>query len=136
MRKVCKLHNPQQAHKVLAEVLWPYVKAWLVCNQKTLTITVKPETRSLEQNAKLWAMLDDVSRQVQWYGQWLSAEDWKHMFTASLKKQQAVPGIDGGFVVLGQSTSKMTTGEMADLLTLIESFGVQHDVMFTGDANG
>ena len=76
-------------------------------------------------------MLADVSKQVDWHGRKLSPEDWKHVFSASLKKQDSVPGIDSGFVVLGQSTSKMTKAEMSDLQTLIEAFGAQQGVRFT-----
>ena len=76
-------------------------------------------------------MLTDISKQVDWYGRKLAPEDWKHVLSASLKKQDAVPGIDGGFVVLGLSTSKMTKGEMADLQTLIEAFGAQQGVKFS-----
>jgi len=39
-----------------------------------------------------------------------------------------VPAIDGGFVVLGQSTSKMTIKEMTDLQELMAAFGVEHGV--------
>jgi hypothetical protein len=78
----------------------------------------------------MWAMLEEVSKQVDWYGQKLDAEDWKHVFTASLKKQRTVPGIDGGFVVLGQSTSKMSKAELGELLDLITAFGVQRGVQF------
>ncbi len=98
-----------------------------------LVLEVKPETRSNEQNRRLWAMLTDISRQVDWYGQKLSPEDWKHMFTASLKKTRAVPGIDGGIVVLGQSTSKMTKAEMCELQELIEAFAVERNVMLGVD---
>lgn len=95
-------------------------------------VEIKPKTRSLEQNAALWAMLTDVSRQVDWHGQKLTPEDWKHVFSASLKQQRAVPGLDGGFVVLGQSTSKMTVREMSDLMVLISAFGAERSVRFTG----
>lgn len=93
-------------------------------------VEIKPPTRSLEQNARLWAMLTEVSRQVDWYGRKLSNEEWKIVFTASLKKQDVVPGLDGGFVAMGQSTSKMTKGELGDLMTLIEAFGAQQGVIF------
>lgn len=96
-------------------------------------VEIKPPTRSLEQNARLWAMLTDVSRQVDWYGRKLSQEEWKIVFTASMKKQDVVPGLDGGFVAMGQSTSKMTKSELGDLMTLIEAFGAQHDVVFHDD---
>lgn len=75
-------------------------------------------------------MLTEVSNQVIWYGQKLTAEEWKHIFTASLKKQKVVPGLDGEFVVLGLSTSKMSILEMNDLQTLIEAFGIDKGVDF------
>lgn len=99
-----------------------------------MVVEIKPKTRSLEQNAALWAMLTDVSRQVDWHGQKLTPEDWKHVFSASLKQQRAVPGLDGGFVVLGQSTSKMTVREMSDLMEVISAFGAERGVRFTGSA--
>ena len=87
-------------------------------------------TRTLDQNAKLWATLTDIAEQVEWYGKKLKPEDWKHILSASLKKQETVPGIDGGFVVLGLSTSKMTVSEMRDLIELAQAFGAEHDVVF------
>jgi hypothetical protein len=94
-------------------------------------VEIKPQTRSLDQNARLWAMLSDVSKQVEWHGQKLASEDWKHIFSASLKQQRAVPGLDGGFVVLGQSTSKMSIREMSDLMELISAFGAEHNVRWS-----
>lgn len=99
-------------------------------------VEIKPRTRSIDQNARLWAMLGDVSRQVEWYGQRLSPEDWKHVFTASLRKQRAVPGIDGGFVVLGQSTSKMTVREMSELIELMHAFGAEQGVQWSEPDQG
>lgn len=93
-------------------------------------VKIQPPTRSLEQNAALWAALSDVAEQVEWYGRKLTAEDWKHVFSASLKKQDVVPGLHGDFVVLGVSTSKMTKAEMSDLIELIRAFGVERGVMF------
>ena len=87
--------------------------------------------RTVDQNRKLWPMLNDISRQVEWYGQYLSAEDWKHVLTASLVKQKAVPGIDGGFVVCGLSTSRMTKTLFCHLVELIYAFGAEHDVRWS-----
>ena len=96
-----------------------------------MVLELKPETRSIAQNARLWAMLTDISEQVNWYGRKLTQEEWKHVFTAAISKQEVVKGIDGGFVVLGKSTSKMTKGEMAELQTLMEAFGAEHGVKFS-----
>lgn len=92
----------------------------------------EPKLRSAQANARMWAMLTDVSRQVIWHGQRLAAEDWKHVLSAALKKQRIVPNIEGnGFVVLGLSTSRMTVAEMAELMDLIEAFGAQQGVRFS-----
>lgn len=99
-------------------------------------VTVKPKTRTLDQNSRLWALLNDVSTQVLWHGEKLSNEDWKNLFSASLKKQKLVQGLDGGLVVLGQSTSKMTVAELGDLMTIIEAFGANHGVKFGDDSRG
>jgi hypothetical protein len=93
-------------------------------------VKVSPPTRTLEMNAALWATLADISEQVVWHGRQLSPESWKTMLTASLKKQDVVPGIDGGFVVMGSSTSKMSRKEFSDLLELAHAFGAQHNVKF------
>lgn len=94
-------------------------------------VSIKALTRSLMQNNRLWALLTDISRQVDWYGRKLSPENWKDVFTAALKKQDVVPGIEGGFVVLGMSTSKMTKQEMVDLQELISAFGAERHVKWT-----
>jgi hypothetical protein len=94
-------------------------------------VTVAEPTRSMEQNARLWASLSDVSQQVEWHGKRLTPEDWKHVFSASLKKLTVVPNLDGtGFVALGMSTSRMTRRELSDLLELIYAFGAERGVRF------
>lgn len=95
-------------------------------------VVIQPETRSLEANAALWAMLSEVAAQVVWHGRKLDATSWKSIFTASLKKQDVVPGIDGGFVVMGTPTSTMTKAEMSDLLELISAFGAEQGIIFSG----
>ncbi len=92
-----------------------------------MVVTIEEPTRTIEQNAKLWAMLNEVSKQVDWYGNKLSDEDWKHVFTAALKKQKVVPGLDGGFVVCGSSTRAMSTKDIAELIELIQAFGSQEN---------
>jgi hypothetical protein len=92
-------------------------------------VTIAEPKRNLEQNARMWAMLSDVAQQVEWYGKRLTAEDWKHVFTASLRKLEVVPNLDGtGFVALGMSTSRMSVREMRDLIELMFAFGAERDV--------
>jgi hypothetical protein len=92
-------------------------------------VTVAEPTRSGEQNAALWAILHEISEQVDWHGRKLSPEDWKHVFSASLKRMDVVPNLEGsGFVALGLSTSKMSKREFSDLLELIHAFAAERGV--------
>ena len=122
--------EPVQAHKAMTALIWPNLKRQLTAGRR-MVLELRPEKRSDPQNRRMWAMLADISAQVDWYGQKLSAEDFKHILSASLKKQRAVPGVDGGFVVLGLSTSKMSKAEMAELQELIEAFGAERGVRFS-----
>jgi NinB protein len=125
-----RLINAQQGHATITRV-YGLLKPYLIAGH-AFALTVKPETRSTAQNRRLWAMLRDVSEQVNWHGKKLTDEDWKHVFSAALRKQAVVPNLEGtGFVVLGQSTSTMTRAEMTELQDLIEAFGAQHEVRFS-----
>lgn len=94
-------------------------------------VTVAEPTRNLEQNARLWAMLTDVSEQVMWYGKKLTPENWKHIFSSGLRQLDVVPNLSGtGFVALGQSTSSMSKREFSELMELISAFGAERGVVF------
>ena len=81
----------KRLHSVLIEVI----------QGGAVEVIVRRPTRTLLQNRKLWPMLSDLSKQVNWYGYTLTNTEWKIVLTASLKKQKIVPAIDGGFVSLG-----------------------------------
>ncbi len=98
---------------------------------KPKLIVIRDEKRPDVCNRKMWAMLRDVSQQVEWYGRKLTDEDWKHIFSAAVQKQDAVPGIDGGFVVLGVSTRKQSQKWFSDLFEVMHAFGAEHGVRWT-----
>jgi len=97
--------------------------------QEGMVVEIKPKTRNLEQNALLWVVLDAISKQTDWHGVKLSAEEWKDLLSAGLVKSKVVPNMDGtGFVILGQRTSKMSKAEFSDLLELANAFAADHGV--------
>lgn len=127
--------RPENARERMA-VAWQRACEFLQLGKavKVRVDECKP-TRTLDQNAKLWAVLTDISRQVEWYVdgkmQKLEPEEWKDILSAGLKKHQRIAqGIEGGFVILGARTSKMTIGEMIDLIELAHAFGAQHGVIW------
>lgn len=94
------------------------------------------DTHSDEQRKRLWAMLTDLSKQLQWPVdgelQWLTKEDWKWIILAGLKRHQRIAkGIDGGFVVLGQSIRELRVKEMAEMIEILFAFGDTHGIKWT-----
>ena len=94
---------------------------------------IRPKTRTLAQNDLLWSVLTDISKQVEFVvnGELIkvSPEEVKDILTAGLKRETRMAmGIDGGMVILGQRTSKMTVRELAELIELAHAFGTQRGV--------
>lgn len=94
-------------------------------------VIVSEPTRTLDQNALLWPLLTEVSRQVVWYGRKLTPNQWKSFFTAALFGMDVVPNMDGtGFVALGERTSTMSKKKFSELIELIFAFGSERNVRF------
>jgi len=108
------------------------VQAWAAKAPWGTRVTFQEAKRTSDQNARMWALLTEVARQVKWHGQRLSADDWKLVFLSALKQElRIVPNLDGtGFVQLGRSSSSLSVGEMADLMDLIAAFGAREGVTF------
>lgn len=97
-------------------------------------IQINGPKRSHDQNSLLWSRLSAIAKQVEWYGTHLTAEDWKDVLSASLRRTRVVPGIDPGtFVPLGMRTSQMSKQEFSDLLELVAAFGAERGVQFPED---
>jgi hypothetical protein len=92
--------------------------------------------RTEAQNNLMWSRLTDLANTVPWHvdgkEQLISPNDWKEIMTAGLRKTQRIAaGVDGGFVVLGQRTSRMKISEMQELLDFVMFFGDSHQVNWT-----
>ncbi|MCA3504762.1 MAG: recombination protein NinB [Rhodobacter sp.] len=108
------------------------VQAWAAKAPWGTRVTFQEAKRTTDQNARMWAMLTEVARQVEWDGLKLSADDWKLIFMAALKQElRMVRNLDGtGFVQLGRSSSDLSVAEMGDLMDLIAAFGAREGVTF------
>lgn len=92
----------------------------------------KDATRTLEQNAKMWPMLEDISKQVEWYKNWLTKDEWKDFFSAIILKQKVVPNMDRtGFIAVGGRTSKMGKKMFSEMIELMYAFGAEHNVVWS-----
>lgn len=101
---------------------------WAAAAPLGYRVEFKERTRSLEQNSRMWAILERIARQALWCGQHYTQDDWKDYFMHMLKGGRWMPGEDGGLVPIGRSTSKLGVGEMSDLQMLMEAFCARHGI--------
>ena len=107
------------------------VANWAAKAPKGTRVEFKAAKRSIDQNARMWAMLTDVATQLKWHGDKLSTNQWKLLFLDALGHEcKVVPGINGGIVNLGTSSSDLSKEEMSDLMEVISAFGANHGVVF------
>lgn len=94
-------------------------------------VRISPRGRSLDQNAMLWALLSDVSR-AKPMGRMHTPEVWKTLFChACGHAVQFEIGLNGQPFPAGFSTSKMSTQQMADLITFVLAWGDEHGVRWS-----
>ena len=129
-KKIFKLVNGKVKGNLIS-----FIRSLPTDSKNPLVVSIQEMTRTLEQNARMWATLTDISEQVGWHSLKLTPEEWKHVFTATLKGQKTVPNLDGtGFIILGQSTRAMSKKEFSNLLELAYAFGAEQGVKWSETA--
>lgn len=107
-------------------------RLWLDKCPLHYTLLFKPPVRSSLASAYMWALLDDVADQVEWAGKKRTSDEWKALFSASLRALEFVPNLDNdGFVAFGARTSEFSPEEMSDMIELIKAWGASNNVQFT-----
>lgn len=93
------------------------------------TVQIIGGDRTLDQNAKMWAMLTDIALARPEGRKW-TPETWKAAFMHSLGHQvQFADGLDGaGPFPLGFRSSKLSKAQMSDLIELIYEYGSRHGI--------
>ena len=96
-------------------------------------VSIAAPQRSRTQNDKLWAMLTDVSVAMP-EGRRMIADDWKVIFMSAAGWDcQFLDGLDGRPFPRGFSSSQLTKGQMANLITYIQEYGDRHGVRWTDE---
>ena len=94
-------------------------------------VTIKEATRSLDANAKLWAMISDVSR-AKPEGRTHTPEVWKCLFMASCGHTVRFEmGLDGNPFPIGFSSSRLSKRQFADLIETVYEYGARHGVQWS-----
>lgn len=90
-------------------------------------VTVKEPTRSLDQNAAQWPILQAFADQLRWPVNGamvqLTPEEFKDILTAAFQGESVrlAQGLNGGVVMLGMRTSKMSKMQFSDWLEFLKA---------------
>ena len=94
-------------------------------------LTIKEGTRTLDQNAKMWAMLSDISA-AKPEGRMHTPEVWKCLFMSACGHAvQFEIGLDDKPFPVGFRTSRLSKRQMADLITFVAEYGDRHGVKWS-----
>jgi hypothetical protein len=128
------LFNAHQGHGALMAI-WTTIKPYLIAGHR-LVVTVEPEKRSLPQNDKFHAMCEDFARSgVEWMNKRRTKDQWKVLLVsghaiATKEGAEVVPGLEGEFVNIRESTASMSKARGSSLIEYTLAAGVRMGVKF------
>lgn len=98
-------------------------------------VTVEDPTRTLEANAKFHAMLTDISNQATYMGKPRTVEFWKGLFVsgwqvATSQKLEIVPGLEGEFINIRESTASMSGKRLASCIEYVQAWAAMNSIRF------
>lgn len=97
-------------------------------------LNIKEATRNADQNARMWAMLSDVSR-AKPEGRMHTPDVWKALFMHALGyESRFLTGLNGEPFPAGFRSSRLSVRDMADLITFIAEYGDRHGVRWSEPA--
>lgn len=94
-------------------------------------VKISEAKRSDDQNAKMWAMLSDISR-AKPEDRHHIPEVWKCIFMAALGHEvMFTMGLNNQPFPIGFKTSKLSKAQMSDLIEFIYAYGAQNNVKWS-----
>lgn len=99
-------------------------------------LNIREAKRTSDQNARMWALLSDVSR-AKPEGRTHTPEVWKSLFMQACGHAvQFEHGLNGQPFPVGFRSSRLTKAEMGDLMTTIEEYGARFGVVWSEPMEG
>ena len=131
-RLTMPLWDPVQAHKAITHI-YNTAKPYLMAGHR-MVVRLEPEKRTLDQNAKFHALCSDIAMSgTHWAGRPRNAAQWKVLLVSghaivTKEGSDMVPGIEGEFVNLRESTAAMSKARSSSLIEYAMAFCAMHDV--------
>jgi hypothetical protein len=94
-----------------------------------VTVEEYRKNRTVDQNSRYWALLNDISDQLKIEDRNYSTEVWHEYFRSTFLGKDTVL-IDGNPVLVTKSTRKLNVMDFGDYMTQVEAWAVEHGVNF------
>ena len=97
-------------------------------------VIIQEPRRNSEQSAKFHALCHDLAKSDrQWAGKRRSLEEWKVLLisghsVATKKGAEMVPGLEGEFLNIRESTARMSKARMSSLIEYAQAFVAMEEV--------
>lgn len=121
--------------RLIGETQRAYAKRLVDTAEDGDIVQIAKPTRTLDQNAKLWPMLEDLQSQVPEM-EMFSTEEIKARFLNALGvEMRFLPTLEGqGMFPVGVRSSTLTKEQFSGLIELMYAYGAKHDVRWTNPA--
>jgi len=130
------LETPEQATFTI-QSLWPKIKSALQAGKK-LSLEIKPEKKSREQEEKYHAMIGEIAKQAQHVGSRWSSDDFKRLLIdqwaseTNRKLGRLVQSLDGDRIVqLGMQSRKFSKEDASEFIDWLEAWGATNGIVFS-----
>ena len=127
------LDSYEQAQALMTS-LWPKVKESLKSGKK-LTLEIKEQSKSREQEEKYHAIIGDIAKQAQHMGAKWSPDDWKRLLVdlycveKQLPNGKVVPSLDmTGIVQLGMQTRHFTKEQASEFVEFLLAWCAENGI--------
>lgn len=133
--------SDKQTIRLIGPVQRQYAHQCIDTAQPDQVCIIKHQTRREIQSEKFHAMCGDVARQCQFMNRTLTKNQWKVIFIsghaiATGLGADMIPGLEGEFVNIRESSAEMSIRRMASLIEYVSAWGANNNVKWTEPNRG
>ena len=100
---------------------------------KPIVVTIQERNRSIQQNARLHAMLSEISKKATYHGKARNIEFWKGLFVsgwqiATNQHPEIISGLEGELINIRESTATLSVKKISEIMDYIEAYCAMNSI--------
>ncbi|EAB5457506.1 NinB protein [Escherichia coli] len=98
-----------------------------------IIVEFKQRNRSIRQNARLHAMLSEISKKATYHGKARNIEFWKGLFVsgwqiATNQHPEIISGLEGELINIRESTATLSVKKISEIMDYIEAYCAMNSI--------